>query len=92
MDTNRRFDTQIHGADKCGPAATSDDRDVRYANGTVEKQRKATLGVMSYADTLQFIKYKPNPNSGDTIAGTVDMKSYLKWLNDHGYNIDMTTP
>jgi len=45
---------------------------------------------MSYADTLQFIKYKPNPNSQDVIAGNVDMKGYLKWLNDHGYNISMT--
>ena len=46
---------------------------------------------MSYADTLQFIEYKPNPNTNDSIAGTVDMKGYLQWLNNHGYNIDMTT-
>jgi hypothetical protein len=45
---------------------------------------------MSYVDTLQFIKYKSNPNSRDSIAGTVDMKGYLQWLNDHGYDIDVT--
>jgi RHS repeat-associated protein len=80
----------LHGADTGGPTATSQDRDVRYRNGTVEKQRKTTLGVMSYADTVQFIKYKPNPNAQEEIAGTVDMKGYLQWLNNHGYNINLT--
>jgi RHS repeat-associated protein len=80
----------LHGADTGGPTATSQDRDVHYLNGSVEKQRKTTLGVMSYADTVQFIKYKPNPNAQDEIAGTVDMKGYLQWLNDHGYKIDLT--
>jgi hypothetical protein len=45
---------------------------------------------MSYADTLQFINYKTNPNTRDEIAGTVDMKGYLQWLNNHGYDIHMT--
>ena len=63
---------------------------MRYLNGSVEKQRKTTLGVMSYADTVQFIKYKPNPNAQDEIAGTVDMKGYLQCLNEHGYKIDLT--
>lgn len=67
----------LHGADTGGPTATSQDRDVRYRNGSTEKQRKTTLGVMSYADTVQFIKYKQNPNAQDEIAGTVDMKGYL---------------
>jgi RHS repeat-associated protein len=80
----------IRGADAGGPTTTSEDRDVRYLNGSVEKQRKTTLGVMSYTDTLQFIKYNPNPNTRDEIAGSVDMKSYLQWLNDHGYDIHMT--
>lgn len=52
-------------------------------------QRKTTLGVMAYTDTLQFIKYKPSPNSRDSLAGTVDMNGYLQWLSNHGYNIDM---
>lgn len=80
----------LHGADTGGPTATSQDRDVRYLNGTVEKQRKTTLGVMSYADTVQFIKYKPNPNAQDEIAGTVDMKGYLQWLDEHKYRINLT--
>ena len=29
------------------------------------------------------------PNADYTI-GTVDMKKYLSWLNDNGYNINMT--
>ncbi len=80
----------LHGADTGGPTATSQDRDVRYLNGSVEKQRKTTLGVMSYANTVQFIKYKPNPNAQDEIAGTVDMKGYLQWLKEHKYGIDLT--
>ena len=82
----------LHGADTGGPTATSEDRDVRYRDGSVDKQRKETLSVMSYADTVQFIKYKPNPNAQDEIAGTVDMKGYLQWLNhhDHDYKINLT--
>ena len=80
----------LHGADTGGPTATSQDRDVHYLNGSTEKQRKTTLGVMSYADTIQFIKYKPNPNTQDEIAGTVDMRGYLQWLKSHGYKIDLT--
>jgi len=80
----------ISGAEGGGPTATSEDRDVRYLDGRVEKQRKMTLDVMSYADTVQFIKYKANPNTRDEIAGTVDMKGYLQWLNNHGYKINLT--
>ena len=42
---------------------------------------------MSYADTVQFIKYKPNPHAQDEIAGTVDMKGYLQWLVEHKYGV-----
>lgn len=79
----------INGADTGGPTATSEDRDVRFLNGRIEKQRKTTLAVMSYADTVQFITYKVNPSTRDEIAGTVDMKSHLQWLNNHGYDIHM---
>jgi hypothetical protein len=58
-------------------------------NGTVVKQRKATTGLMTYADTVPFITYKPDPNTFDNISGTVDAKAYIQWLNDHGYNINM---
>ena len=80
----------LHGADTGGPTATSEDRDVRYRDGSVDKQRKETLSVMSYADTVQFIKYKPNPNAQDEIAGTVDMEAYLRWLVEHKYGINLT--
>ena len=72
------------------PTATSEDRDVHYMNGTTVKQRQANIFGMSYADTQQFITYKSNPNSIDSISGTVDMKRYLEWLNGNGYNINMT--
>jgi RHS repeat-associated protein len=79
----------LFGAADGGPTASSEDRDVRYADGTVVKQRKATTGLMTYADTAPFITYKPNPNRFDNISGTVDAKAYIQWLNDHGYNINM---
>ena len=84
----------INGAETGGLSATSADRDVIYTDGTIVKQRKATTGVMTYDDTVAgptpLITYKANPNSGDSISGTVDAKAYLQWLNDHGYNINMT--
>ena len=45
---------------------------------------------MSYADTQEpgLINYTTRPR--DNIAGTVNMNLYLKWLNDHNYNINMT--
>lgn len=79
----------LHGADTGGPTATSEDRDVRYRDGSVDKQRKEKLSVMSYADTVQFIKYKPNPNAQDEVAGTVDMKGYLQWLKKNKYDINL---
>lgn len=45
---------------------------------------------MSYTDTVPFITYKPNPNTSDNIAGTVDAQAYLNWLNAHGYGIGMS--
>ena len=45
---------------------------------------------MSYEDTVPFINYKANPNTIDSISGTVDAAAYLQWLDTHGYNINMT--
>ena len=81
----------LSGASNGGPTATSEDRDVRYADGTVVKERQATTGVMTYADTVPYISYKPNPNTTDNISGTVDAAGYLKWLNDHGYGLTNMT-
>lgn len=78
------------GAPSGGPTATSEDRTVRYTNGTTDKQRHATTFGMSNADTKPFIAYKPNPNSRDSVSGSVDMQGYLSWLNSNGYNINMT--
>jgi RHS repeat-associated protein len=72
-----------------GPGPGSEDRDVRSLDGTIQKQRKANTPGMTWADTTQFITYRPNPNSRDDISGTVNVKDYLQWLDDHGYNIDM---
>ncbi|HEX8604749.1 MAG TPA: hypothetical protein VF774_19050 [Pseudoduganella sp.] len=72
-----------------GPTDSSEDRNVNYGDGTTVRQRKQTSGLMTYADTTQFITYKPNPLSYDSISGTVDTKGYLAWLNEHGYNINM---
>ena len=85
----------LSGAPDGGPTATSEDRDVRYADGTVVKERQATSGTMTYADTVAgpvpFITYKGNPLAFDSISGTVDAKAYLQWLNAHGYNLTNIT-
>ena len=43
---------------------------------------------MRYEDTVPFINYSSAPAGG--VAGTVDMRAYLKWLDDHGYGVGMT--
>ena len=81
----------LSGAPDGGPTATSEDRDVRYADGTVVKERQTTSGTMTYAATVPFITYKVDPLSYDSISGTVDAKAYLQWLNAHGYNLTNIT-
>lgn len=80
----------LFGAPEGGPTPTSEDREVRYMDGTTAKQRQANTFGMSWADTTPFITYKSDPNSIDNISGTVDMKGYLQWLKDHDYDINMT--
>ncbi|NMG03989.1 RHS repeat-associated core domain-containing protein, partial [Azoarcus taiwanensis] len=80
----------LSGAPTGGPTAWSEDRDVRYADSSVVKQRQTTDQGMTYADTVPFITYDPNPNTANNISGTVDMEGYLNWLNANGYNINMT--
>src|SRR5690606_14924346 len=50
------------------PTATSEDRTVRYLDGSTEKQRQADTFGMNWKDTLAFITYKPAPNTLDSIA------------------------
>jgi RHS repeat-associated protein len=75
-----------------GPTATSEDRVIRFSDGSSSKQQGAVINGMSYEDTVKYITYKGDPNSIDNISGTVDVKSYLEWLNkpEQGYNINMT--
>jgi hypothetical protein len=72
------------------PASYGEDRDVRLANGSTVKQRQMTdLGQrMTYADTLKYMTYYPNPLAFDNISGHVDAKKYLEWLNKNGYGLE----
>jgi RHS repeat-associated protein len=72
-----------------GPGPSTEDRTVIYGNGTSVKERQATSGTMTYADSVPFISYKANPLTSDRIAGTVDIQAYLQWLNDHEYKINI---
>ena len=79
----------LYAADGPAPTAYSEDRDIRYGDGSTARQRAASVGAgTSYEDTLPFITYKPSPTGN--AAGTVDMKAYLQWLNQNGYAINMT--
>jgi hypothetical protein len=77
------------------PTASSEDRNVIYTDGAVVKERQATSGTMTYADTVEgpvpFITYKADPLSYDNISATVDAKACLQWLNAHGYNLTNVT-
>jgi RHS repeat-associated protein len=69
------------------PAPTTEDRVIRTLDGTARRERQATVPGMSYADTQAFIRYDADPHG--TVAGTVDMKGYLAWLDAHGYGLHM---
>ena len=73
------------------PASRAEDRQVRYADGSTTSQRQmvASGNSMGYADTQQFISYLPTDDSRREkfVTGAVDMKAYLDWLRDHGYDL-----
>lgn len=79
---------------------TGEDRDVRYRDGVVVKQRQMVLPSMVFSDTEQFITYRPSveDENGNLVrttvpgagTGTVDMPGYLAWLRDHGYDLNLT--
>lgn len=80
-----------------GPSPRIEDRTVRFQDGRTTTAMSMIGAGMTYADTRAFISYLPaEPGSisrtprGDFVTGTVDMKEYLKWLNDNGYGIDLT--
>jgi RHS repeat-associated protein len=81
--------SNLYAADGPAPTAYSEDRVIRFGNGTTPRQRTALVGTgTGYEDTLPFITYSKNPTGN--AAGTVDMKAYLQWLNQNGYGINMT--
>ena len=53
-----------------------------------QRQRSATIGGMSDADTTAFIEYDSAPKG--IIAGRVNMAAYAQWLDEHGYNVNLT--
>jgi RHS repeat-associated protein len=70
------------------PSTTSEDRVIRFRDGSRPRQRTALVGTgTGYQDTIPFITYNENP-SGNA-AGTVDMNGYLQWLDQNGYSINM---
>jgi hypothetical protein len=76
------------------PAPDAEDRAVRYGNGSNTTQRAMAFSAgMIWADTQQFIKYLPGSDTqrSSFVTGTVDMQSYLDWLNaNNGYNLNLT--
>ena len=70
--------------------ALSEDRVIRYGNGSSVRQRTAGGQGMTYSDTQQdnMINYSSNPRGN--VSGTVDMVKYLQWLSTNGYGINMT--
>lgn len=68
----------------------AEDREVRYLDGSETTQRQMTGTGLTNAETEQFITYDPQRNRSDNVTGIVDMQAYLNWLNDNGYEINMT--
>jgi RHS repeat-associated protein len=73
-----------------GPAPTpfSEDRVIRWRSAAQQRQRQTSINGVSYSDVAPFINYSGNPRG--IIAGTVDMRGYLDWLNRNDYSINMT--
>ena len=74
------------------PRDNTEDRTVRYTNGSTTTQRNMAFSSgMAYADTQQFINYGQRYGSG-YVTGTVDAKAYVAWLNANGYGIKVQAP
>jgi RHS repeat-associated protein len=71
------------------PGANSEDRAVRYRNGSNTTQRNMPVSAgMAYDDTPNFITYGLRYGEDD-VTGTVDAKAYLEWLNANGYGLQL---
>lgn len=77
----------LYAADGPAPTAHSADRAVRWQSGGSQRQRTATMGGMSYTDTIPFIRYDHVPKG--VVSGKVDMGAYARWLDEHGYNLNL---
>ena len=84
---NNNYDIPVGASAGSG----AEDRRVRYLDGTTTTQRQMTGTGMTNADTEQFITYDPTRSRSDNVTGTVDMSSYLNWLNASGYGINNLT-
>lgn len=76
------------------PRSNSEDRTVRYKDGSTSTQRNMAFSSgMSYADTQEFITYGERYGPG-YVTGTVDVKAYIAWLNkpENGYGIKVQAP
>jgi RHS repeat-associated protein len=81
--------SNLHASTGPAPTSTSEDRVIRFRDGTAPRQRAALVGTgTGYQDTIPYITYSDNPRGN--VAGTVDMNEYLQWLNQNGYGINMT--
>jgi RHS repeat-associated protein len=80
--------SNLYAASGPAPTPSSEDRVIRWRDGSSQRQRRTSVNGVSYADVAPFIAYSGNPRGN--IAGTVDMRGYLDWLNRNGYSINMT--
>jgi hypothetical protein len=97
-----KSDNQYSTASNGAPVAPGiEDRAVNYRDGKTTKQMAMNGAGMTWADTQKYISYLRAvgpldkgqyvfPLRADFVKGTVDMRGYLDWLNQHGYNINMT--
>ena len=85
------------------PSANSEDRAIRYGNASLTTQRDMPFEAgMSYWDTQttegskgeKLIDYLPSNDPSRAaqqgqsfVTGTVNMKAYLQWLKDKGYEL-----
>lgn len=57
---------------------------------TTQRQMTGTGLTYEIIESGDFITYSSERNNKDNITGKVDMQKYLDWLNDNGYEINMT--
>lgn len=72
-----------------GPRPGSEDRLIRYLDGSTVRQREADNLTLNWSQTEEFITYRSNPNSIDSVAGEVDAASYLEWLEKNHYSVQL---